>query len=81
MFIPDVPQMPSGKHERYWESVGDAVAANTRLRSLHVNLPNESSHELPVMMEGLCRNERLTELSLKAPEVRGMCRVSIVVLN
>ena len=64
-----------------WESVGDAFEANYCLRSLDIDLPFESSHELPVMIKGLCRNERLTELSIGATEVQGMYRVSIVVLN
>ena len=71
MFLIVLPQ-----REGYCKSVGDALEDNTRLRSLHVHFLFESSHELSVMIEGLCRNERLTELSIEAPGLTGMYRVS-----
>ena len=63
--------------EGYWESVGDALEANYCLRSLDIDIPFEISDGWSVMIEGLCRNERLTELSIETPDdLRGMYRVS-----
>ena len=63
-----------------WKSVGDALAANFRLRSLHVHYPFDGSGEFFKMIDGLRSNITLTEVSIEAPKLietlNGMYRVS-----
>ena len=78
MFIPDVPQVSSGKHERYWESVGDALETSRCLRSLDIQFMKGfyAPHKLSLTIESLCRNETLTELTIITDYLRGMYIVS-----
>ena len=76
VFLIVIPQMSGGKSERFWKSVGDALEANHCLRSLHVRQISlkgfHTPHELSVLIEGLCRNERLTELTIITNDLRGI---------
>ena len=58
------------------KSISDALEANHCLRSLHVHFFIGSSYELSVMIGSLCRNERLTELTIDIEDLIGMYRVS-----
>ena len=69
-----IPQWSESKG--YWESIGDALEASHCLRSLHVHFPLGWSRGLSMMKEGLCMNERLTELSIDTDDPMGMYRVS-----
>ena len=53
--------------EVYWTRIGDAMEASHCLSSLHIHLDKGSlPHELSAVLTGLCRMERLTELTIVA---------------
>ena len=76
MLLIVIPQVSGWASEGCWKCVGDALEANHCLRSLDIDIPFVSSHGWSVMMEGLCRNERLTELFIGSLDLAGMYRVS-----
>ena len=63
----------------YWKKTSNALEGNHCLRSLHIHCsrPWDAPHEWYEMTESLCRNERLTDLSIEGSyyNLRGMYRV------
>ena len=62
----------------YWKKTSDTLEDNHSLRSLHIHCSASfsSPHEWSEMIESLCRNERLTELTIDTGvDLRGMYRV------
>ena len=54
-----------GGDEVSWKRIGDAMEASHCLSSLHIHLDEVSwPHELSAVLTGLCRKERLTELTI-----------------
>ena len=71
--------------EDYWKKTNNALEGNHCLRSLHIHCsgPFSSAHDWPKMIGGLCRNERLTELTIGTSyfKLGGMYRVPDYYVN
>ena len=61
----DVQKILDVGSEEYWKRIGGALEASHFLRSLHIHLVGGARpHELSAVLTGLCRKERLTELTM-----------------